>query len=309
MIGSEGTLGFLSEITYRTVPEYADKASALILFDHLETACLAVTILKNTPVAAVELADRAALRSVEGKPGLPEGIHALGADGAALLVETRAANAGRLAEQVRAIEAALSEIATFEPVRFSTDAAECARFWNVRKGMFPSVGAMRKVGTTVIIEDVAFPVPRLAEATLDLQSCWRRMAIPTRSSSAMRSRKSALRVHAGFQLGARSPALSRLHGCDVQNGRRKYDGSLKAEHGTGRNVAPFVELEWGAEAYALMRKIKLLFDPLGLLNPGVVINDDADAHVKNLKPLPQCDLSSTSASSAGFASRSVHRTG
>ena len=80
MIGSEGTLGFLSEITYRTVPEYADKASALILFDHLETACKAVTVLKNTPVAAVELADRAALRSVEGKPGLPEGIHTLGAD-------------------------------------------------------------------------------------------------------------------------------------------------------------------------------------------------------------------------------------
>ena len=80
MIGSEGTLGFLSEITYRTVPEYADKASALILFDHLETACHAVTVLKNTPVAAVELADRAALRSVEGKPGLPEGIHTLGAD-------------------------------------------------------------------------------------------------------------------------------------------------------------------------------------------------------------------------------------
>src|SRR4029450_5095219 len=89
MIGSEGTLGFLSEITYSTVPEYADKASALILFDHLETACVAVTVVKNTAVAAVELADRAALRSVEGKPGLPEGIRALGANGGALLVETR----------------------------------------------------------------------------------------------------------------------------------------------------------------------------------------------------------------------------
>ena len=290
MIGSEGTLGFLSEITYRTVPEYADKASALILFDHLEAACLAVTVLKNTPVAAVELADRAALRSVEGKPGMPEGIHALGADGAALLVETRAANAGRLAEQVRAIEAALSDIPTFEPVRFSTDASECARFWNVRKGMFPSVGAMRKVGTTVIIEDVAFPVPRLAEATLDLQ---RLLATHGYSDAIIFGHALEGNLHFVFTQDFNSaPEVLRYRAFMDAMCRmvvEKYDGSLKAEHGTGRNVAPFVELEWGAEAYALMRKIKLLFDPLGLLNPGVVINDDADAHVKNLKPLPQCD--------------------
>jgi D-lactate dehydrogenase len=290
MIGSEGTLGFLSEITYRTVPEYADKASALILFDHLKTACLAVTVLKNTPVAAVELADRAALRSVEGKPGLPEGIHRLGPDGAALLVETRAANAGRLAEQIRTIEAALSEIATFEPVRFSTDAAECARFWNVRKGMFPSVGAMRKVGTTVIIEDVAFPVPRLAEATLDLQ---RLLATHGYSDAIIFGHALEGNLHFVFTQDFNSaPEVLRYRAfmdamCKMVV--EKYDGSLKAEHGTGRNVAPFVELEWGAEAYALMRKIKLLFDPLSLLNPGVVINDDPDAHVKNLKPLPQCD--------------------
>ncbi len=89
----------------------------------------------------------------------------------------------------------------------------------------------------------------------------------------------------------------------------KYDGSLKAEHGTGRNIAPFVELEWGAEAYALMRRIKRLFDPQGLLNPGVVINDDPDAHLKNLKPLPPAIRSSTSASNAGSASRSARRAG
>jgi D-lactate dehydrogenase len=169
MIGSEGTLGFISEITFNTVPEYADKASALILFDDMETACRAVTMLSSEPVAAVELADRAALRSVEGKPGLPESLRAVGPNGAALLVETRAPDAATLVAQVAKIEAALASAHTYEPVRFSTDPQECQRYWNVRKGMFPSVGAMRKMGTTVIIEDVAFPVPRLAEATLDLQ--------------------------------------------------------------------------------------------------------------------------------------------
>jgi D-lactate dehydrogenase len=289
MIGSEGTLGFISEITYRTVPEYTDKASALILFDDLETACGAVSILKNTPVAAVELADRASLRSVQGKPGLPEGIHALGPEGAALLVETRAANSEQLAAQVHEIQDALAGVHTAGSVRFSTDPVECARFWNVRKGMFPSVGAMRKVGTTVIIEDVAFPVPRLAEATLDLQQL---LAAHGYRDAIIFGHALEGNLHFVFTQDFNATAeVERYRGfmdafCHMVV--EKYDGSLKAEHGTGRNIAPFVELEWGAEAYALMRRIKQLFDPEGLLNPGVVLNDDRDAHVKNLKPLPQC---------------------
>jgi D-lactate dehydrogenase len=290
MIGSEGTLGFISEVTYRTVPEYADKASALILFDDLETACRAVTILKGTPVAAVELADRAALRSVEGKPGLPEAIRSLGPHGAALLVETRAGDRTSLAAQIDHIEAALVAVATFEPVRFSSDPQECARFWNVRKGMFPSVGAMRDVGTTVIIEDVAFPVPRLAEATLDLQRLLDAHGYP---DAIIFGHALEGNLHFVFTQDFNAAAeVDRYRGfmdalCHLVVGR--YDGSLKAEHGTGRNIAPFVELEWGAEAYALMRTLKRLFDPDALLNPGVILNDDGEAHIKHLKPLPECD--------------------
>ncbi len=301
MVGSEGTLGFISEITYRTVPEYADKASALILFDALETACEAVTLLSATPVAAVELADRAALRSVESKPGLPESLRAVAPGGAALLVETRAPDAATLAAQIRAIEAALAGVHTFEPVRFSTDPAECARFWNVRKGMFPSVGAMRKVGTTVIIEDVAFPVDRLAAATLDLQALLREHGY---GEAIIFGHALAGNLHFVFTQDFNSPA-------EVERYRRfmdalcvmvveRYDGALKAEHGTGRNIAPFVELEWGAEAYALMRRIKTLFDPRGLLNPGVLINDDPQAHVTHLKPLPQADALVDACIECGF---------
>ena len=144
-------------------------------------------------------------------------------------------------------------------MRFSTDAAECARFWNVRKGMFPSVGAMRKVGTTVIIEDVAFPVPRLAEATLDLQ---RLLATHGYSDAIIFGHALEGNLHFVFTQDFNSaPEVERYRAfmdAMCQMVVEKYDGSLKAEHGTGRNVAPFVELEWGAEAYALMRKIKLL---------------------------------------------------
>jgi D-lactate dehydrogenase len=291
MIGSEGTLGFISEITFHTVPEYADKASALILFDDMETACRAVTLLKSEPVAAVELADRAALRSVEGKPGLPESLRTVGPQGAALLVESRAPDAATLATQIASIEAALANVHTYEPVRFSTDPQECARYWNVRKGMFPSVGAMRRVGTTVIIEDVAFPVPRLAEATLDLQ---RLLADHGYPEAIIFGHALEGNLHFVFTQDFNSPAeVERYRGfmeglCDLVVG--KYDGALKAEHGTGRNVAPFVEREWGAQAYGLMRAIKRLLDPAGLLNPGVVLNDDPHAHLQNLKPLPACDV-------------------
>ncbi len=206
-------------------------------------------------------------------------------------METRAADGTVLAAQVRAIHAALAGIHTAEPIRFSTDAQECARLWNVRKGMFPSVGAMRKAGTTVIIEDVAFPVERLAEATLDLQ---RLLAAHGYPDAIIFGHALEGNLHFVFTQDFNVAAeIERYRGfmdalCPLVV--EKYDGSLKAEHGTGRNIAPFVELEWGAEAYALMWQIKRLFDPEGLLNPGVILNADREAHLKNLKPLPVCDV-------------------
>ena len=290
MIGSEGTLGFISEITYRTVPDHGDKASALILFESLETACAAVSLLARAPVAAVELADRAALRSVESKPGMPPGLRAIGPDGAALLVEIRAPDAASLRQDIDAVESVLGGVPTFEPVRFSTDAAECARYWNVRKGMFPSVGAVRRIGTTVIIEDVAFPVDRLAAATLDLQALLRAHGY---DEAIIFGHALAGNLHfvftQDFNDASEVARYARFMDALCHMVVERYDGSLKAEHGTGRNIAPFVELEWGAQAYALMREIKRIFDPAGLLNPGVVINDDPRAHLSNLKPLPQAD--------------------
>ena len=304
MIGSEGTLGFLSEVTYRTVPEHAHKASALILFDDLESACRAVSALKSAPVAAVELADRAALRSVQAKPGMPEGIAELGPGAAALLVETRAADPEALEGQVAKIHATLAGLHTAAPVRFSADPKECARLWNVRKGMFPSVGAMRRTGTTVIIEDVAFPLPRLAEATLELQ---RLLGAHGYTDAIIFGHALEGNLHFVFTQDFNvASEVERYRGFMDAMCRMvviKYDGSLKAEHGTGRNIAPFVELEWGSEAYALMRDLKGLFDPQGLLNPGVILNDDPGAHLKNLKPLPACDAIVDQCIECGFCER------
>jgi D-lactate dehydrogenase len=290
MIGSEGTLGFISEITYFTVEDHAHKASALILFDRLETACSAVSLLKHTPVVAVELLDRASLRSVQDKPGMPASLRALPPDGAALLVETRAETTAALSVRIDAIAQQLESVPLATPLRFTTDAAESAALWNVRKGMFPAVGAMRPTGTTVIIEDVAFPVERLAEATLELQEMLQQHGY----------REAIIYGHAlegnlhfvftqDFGNAAEVERYSRFMDAVCDMVVRKFDGSLKAEHGTGRNMAPFVEMEWGMPAFLLMQRIKALFDPQGLLNPGVILNPDPKSHLKNLKPLPAAD--------------------
>lgn len=290
MIGSEGTLGFISEITYFTVDEHAHKASALILFDQLETACSAVKLLKPTPVVAVELLDRASLRAVQAQPGMPAALGELPGDGAALLVETRAATATALALKIAAITQVLQGTALATPLHFTTDAAESAALWNVRKGIFPAVGAVRPTGTTVIIEDVAFPVERLAEATIELQQLLAEHGYP---EAIVYGHALEGNLHfvftQDFGKAAEVQRYSRFMDAVCAMVVHKYDGSLKAEHGTGRNMAPFVAMEWGAPAFAVMQRIKTLLDPQGLLNPGVILNADAQSHLKNLKPLPAAD--------------------
>lgn len=290
MIGSEGTLGFIAEITYRTVEDPKYKATALILFPDIASACRAVQIIKPLPVAAAELMDRASLHSVEDKPGVPAVLKELGPEAAALLVETRAGDHAVLAEQVEGIRSALDAVQTLEPIRFTSDRIECDRLWAIRSGLFPSVGSMRRTGTTVIIEDVAVAVPRLAALTLDLQDLFRRHGY---DGSIIFGH--ALEGNLHFVL---TPDLG--HPETVERYRsfmndlshmvvERHDGSLKAEHGTGRNMAPFVELEWGEQAYALMREIKRLFDPENVLNPGVLLNEDPQIHTRNLKPMPAVD--------------------
>jgi D-lactate dehydrogenase len=290
MIGSEGTLGFISRITYQTVVEDPCKASALVFFPDIRTACEAVIRLKPQPVSAVELLDRPALHSVENKPGLPAIMRELGEEAAALLIEVRGGTVDIVQEKISAVHAAMAGIATVEPMQFSTDPATCEMYWNVRKGTFPSVGAMRRTGTTVLIEDVAFPIESLADATLDLQALLRHHGY---HEAIIFGHALEGNLHFVFtqDFGDASEVdrYARLMDdvCDLVV--KKYDGSLKAEHGTGRNMAPFVELEWGKEAADLMRKIKQLFDPENLLNPGVILNDNPHAHLENLKPMPAAE--------------------
>ena len=290
MIGSEGTLGFIKDITFKTVPEYKDKASALMIFKNIKDACDAVIVLKTQcleNVSAAELMDRAGLRSVENEAGMPEYLKTLSEEATAVLVETRAPSSNELATNIEVIIEKLAHIEPELPVQFTDDVKEYTLFWKIRKGLFPAVGAVRETGTTVIIEDVAYPIEDLANGTLELQELFKKYGY---NEAIIFGHALEGNLHFVFtQAFDTAEEITRYENFmnDIaEQVAVKYKGSLKAEHGTGRNMAPFVELEWGEDAYTLMKEIKSLFDPQGLINPGVIINDDPKSHLKDLKAMP-----------------------
>ena len=199
----------------------------------------------------------------------------------------RAGDPGTLAAGVADVTARLREVRTLLPVAFTDRREEYERLWDVRRGLFPAVGAARRIGTTVVIEDVAFQLEDLAPATVELQRLMRRHGY---DEGILFGHALDGNLHFVFTQDFAAPAEVERYARFMDDVcfmvTQKYEGSLKGEHGTGRNVAPFVELEWGAKAYELMRRVKRVLDPDGLLNPGVLLNDDPRAHLRDLKPLP-----------------------
>lgn len=287
LIGAEGTLAFIAEVVLETVPDLPNKYTGLLLFPSVYAACDAIAPLTEAGAATQELMDRASLRSVEHHPGLPVPLKGLEAGVAGLLVEFQSRDAVTAQGYVAKAAAALSGLSLLNQPLFTEDPLVQAQLWKIRKGMFPSVGAVRAQGTTAIIEDVAFPHKHLADASVDL----------TRLFEKHGYKEAIIFGHAkdgnlhfvitqGFGDAAAIDQYSHFMDDVVEMVVGKYDGALKAEHGTGRNMAPFVETEWGPEAYKIMQRLKSLADPLNVLNPGVILNDNPRAHVSELKKLP-----------------------
>jgi len=286
MVGSEGTLAFMSELSMKTVVNHEFKASAMIYFSDIVTACQSVVSMKPGPVHGAEMLDRIALRSVENADGIPSFIKDFPDGVTAILVETLANSQRELDDNIKEIKSILSAYQTVRPIEFTDKAEEYSKYWDIRKGIFPAVGGLRETGTTCIIEDVAFHIEDLPKATLDLQNL---IAKYEYKNGVIYGHALEGNFHFIFNQNFDKPEELQqyknfMHEVDYLV-VDKYDGSLKAEHGTGRNMAPFVKHEWGDEAYQLMKDVKQLFDPKKLLNPGVIINDDPECNTKNFKTL------------------------
>lgn len=287
MIGSEGTLAFISNITYNTVIDEKYKSCTLMIYDTIERACQTVPSLKESPVSAVELLDRDSIRSVENDPDAPEYFKTLPESTCVLLVECQANDMQTLKEKQEAVAKSVESIPTIQPFAFTTDPKEYNFNWRARKGLLSSVGGLRKTGTTCLIEDFAFPIDKLAEGCIAIKNLFKKHEY---ADAALFGHALEGNLHIVFSQDFNDPQEVKRYAevmdemVDIIVG--DYNGSLKAEHGTGRNMAPYVEKEWGESAYKIMKRIKNIFDPKSLINPGVIINENPLAHIENLKPLP-----------------------
>ena len=316
MVGSEGTLAFLSEVTMNTEFDYPFKASAMLYFKEIKEACKAVVAMKKLVnakgewiVKSAELLDKKSLASVNDTTG--ENL-------TAILTETKASTKEELHQYIAQIEDCLKQFTTFTPVRFTDDPKEYGKFWAMRSGVFPAVGGTRKLGTTCLIEDVAFHIEDLPEATADLQDLIARHGYDDACiyGHTLEGNYHFI-INQSFKTAEDVKKYERLMDDVKTLVVDKYDVSLKAEHGTGRNMAPFVRYVWGDDAFAVMKAVKELFDPDGLLNPGVIFNDDPECHIKHFKPLPltnplvdrciECGFCEVNCLTCGFALSSRQR--
>jgi len=286
IVGSEGTLAFIAEAVFDAVPDDQYRLTSFMIFPNMHAACAAVKPFVDDGAAAVELVDRASLRSVQGKPGVPDRWKALPAQAAGLLIEFRTPNEPARAEAERTAAATLAGLSLLEPAEFTRDPVLAAQFWNVRSGLLASVGGARPSGSSFILEDVCFPPDRLADGALDLQALFAKHNY----EGIVFGHASAGNLHFLITPFLNDPKEIAHYGAFMHDIVElvvgKYDGSLKAEHGTGRNIAPYVEREWGKMLTALMRKLKRLADPKHILSPGVILTDDPKSHLKNLQTAP-----------------------
>ncbi|MGE0067802.1 MAG: FAD-binding and (Fe-S)-binding domain-containing protein [Solirubrobacterales bacterium] len=301
LVGSEGTLGFVAEAVFETVPLPTITTTAWVHFPSIDAAIAPVPDLVAAGATAVELMVAPALITAAwNMVGAPQEWKELPPDSAVLLVEFGADEEAGLVEYVAGAEELLSAHETIRPIAFSRELEEIELSWRVREGLHGLIGKLRLPGTALIVEDVCVPPERIAEGARDLQALLGEHGfLPGVAGHA-----SAGNLHVMLTPDfAKQEDLDRYEsfmGKLVELIVGKYDGSLKAEHGTGVNMAPYVEREWGERATELMWRVKQLADPGGVLSPGVVLNRDPGAHLRNLKTTPPIEESATSCVECGF---------
>ena len=287
MVGSEGTLGFVAEVVFRTIPVLPHTATGLLVFEDLQAATAALPALVESGAKTAELMDALSLRVGQGVPGAPAVVRGLTVrEHAALLVEYSGTSAEEVAAQQAAAAGLLSPKGLSAPAQFSTDPAIRAQLWHLRKGLYASVAGARPPGTTALLEDVVVPVPALGRTCVELI---RLFDAYDYSNCVIFGHAKDGNIH--FLLTDRFAEAAELERYsafteDMVDLVLGEGGSLKAEHGTGRVMAPYVRRQYGDELYAVMRSIKDLFDPTGMLNPGVIMNDDPHAHLRHIKSAP-----------------------
>lgn len=289
-VGSEGTLAFIAEATFRTIALKPHTATGLLYFRSLADATGSLPALVESGFATIELLDSTSLLVSQQDPGADEELQKLRVQGhAALLVEFQEESPAELQEAINGSEAVLAALPLEIPARLTTDSQRRAALWNIRKGLYASVAGNRPSGTTALLEDIAVPVPKLLPTCQGLVALFEKYGYDSavifghaKDGNIHFLLNERLEEHGeGSTLQRYADFTEEMVDLVLSNG-----GTLKAEHGTGRIMAPFVRRQYGEQLYQFMRDVKSLFDPEGILNPGILLNDDPTFHLSHLKTAP-----------------------
>ncbi|MER5986305.1 FAD-binding and (Fe-S)-binding domain-containing protein [Streptomyces sp. NPDC001787] len=305
MVGSEGTFGFISEVVFDTLPLDRRISTALLFFPSLTAAAAAVPRFNEAGAIAVELMDGNTLRASVSVQGVPTDWAALPKETAALLVEFRAPDEAGQEAYERAAGEVVADLDLVAPAasvtnEFTRDTRTISGYWKARKAFVTAVGGSRPSGTTLITEDFAVPPSQLAaacEALLGLQA-------EHGFDAAVAGHAAHGNLHFLLAFDAARPSDVERYAAFMEDFCTlvvdRFDGSLKAEHATGRNIAPFLELEWGPRATELMWRTKQVIDPSGILAPRIVLDRDPLAHLRGLKTIPKVEAVADPCIECGF---------
>lgn len=287
VIGSEGTLAFVAEATFNTVPAYSHLATGLLIFESLADATRSLPELVKAGFAAIELMDATSLRVAQRDPEATAELKGFSVvNHAALLVEFQEAAAAELTEKVATVTPLLKTLPLINPVELSSDPNTRSQMWHIRKGLYAAVAGNRPTGTTALLEDIAVPVNELLATCEELTALFAKHGY---TDSVIFGHARDGNIHFMLNEEFEKPEkLTRYKAFteDMVELVLSHGGTLKAEHGTGRMMAPFVRRQYGDELYEVMWAIKRLLDPAGILNPGIILSENLDTHCQNLKVIP-----------------------
>ncbi len=261
-VGSEGTLGLLTEATLKLIPKPQARATALALFNNLEDVGKAVTRIMTSGIfpSALEFMDRDAIKAVEDyKPvGLPKDAEAL------LLIEVDGSKTA-VKEQIEEVKGLLAQLGV--EVKVAQSEEEAQKLWTARKNLGPALGNLK---TGKINEDIVFPRTYLAEALPKLREIAKQYDL----LMVIFGHIGDGNLHVNFLYDkANKEEEERAERAvdEVFELALSYHGSITGEHGVGLTKKKFLRWQFGDTGYELLKGIKLLFDPKNLFNPGKVI--------------------------------------
>jgi glycolate oxidase len=263
-IGSEGTLGIITEVLLKLLPRPAARRTMLAVYDRMEDAAETVSAIIAAKIipCTLEFLDRMTIRCVEdyAKIGLPTDCAAL------LLMETDGHPAAVEDEAMRMAEIARQHGA--REVKVATDAEEALKLATARRSAFSALARMRP---TTILEDVTVPRSALAE----MVSFTAEVAARHRLQLGTFGHMGDGNLHPTFLTDERDEAeMKRVHLAldEIVEKTLGLGGTITGEHGVGLAKKPWLKRQLGDESYELMRQIKHTLDPHHLLNPGKIFD-------------------------------------